>query len=173
MILAMLEYTSLTTGVAVRADSASILWSSVAPVTGAPDAAESSSPTFSFSQRLGSVTFKVDGGADGSFAGTRNGVRLFDCSGNTRVVTNEEGVVTAVVGASRVAVDVTITIPGLKPLSLTVAPNDEWSVLIRKGAPAQAHLTRQVPFTLPFGVTPTNCTQGPDHDSCVPTPPQR
>ena len=143
-------------------------------MTDAADATVSSSPTFSFSQRLGSVTFEVDGRADGSFAGTRNGVRLFDCSGNTRVITNEQGVVTAVVGASGVAVDVTIAIPGLaKPLSLTVAPNDEWSVLIRKGAPAQAHLTRQVPFTPPFGLTPTNCTQGPEHDSCVPTPPQR
>ena len=168
MILAMLEYTALTTGVAVRADSSSILWSSVSTTDGIGDA----TATFSFSQRLGSVTFKADGLADGAFSGTRNGVRLFECSGNTRVITDEAGVVTGVVGASTATVDVTLTIPGLAlPLSLTVAPNDEWSILLRKGAPAQVHLARQVPFTLPFGVTPTNCTQGPGHDSCVPTPP--
>ena len=172
MILSMLEYTSLTTGIAVRAESATVLWSSVkAPSTATaggavPRGDDDEVPAFTFTQRLGGVVFTITSRTNGTFVGTRNGALVFECSGNTRVVTGLGGAVLAVVGASATVQAVALRLPGTaQPLLLTVAPNEEWA--IHGNTPS---LTRKVAFTLPHGVTPTNCTQGPSHDSCVVPP---
>ena len=92
MILSMLEYAALTTGIVVRPQSATILWSSIKTNV--------TQPTFVFTQRLGNIVFRLDSLANGTFMGTRNGVQVFECTGNTRVVTDADGFVTGVVGAS-------------------------------------------------------------------------
>jgi hypothetical protein len=139
MLLSLLEYTALSTGVAVRANPPALLWSAVA--------GETLLPAFVFEQRLGDNVFRLDGFANGTFLGSRNGVPLFDAHGSTRIVTTLDGAVTAVVGASAAQVTVTLTLSGASsPLQLEVAPNEEWAI---DGVKAPV-LARKVPFTPPF-----------------------
>ncbi len=139
-ILSLLEYSALTTGIAVRAEPATVLFSSIA--VGATAA-----PAFSFTQRLGAVDFALAGLGNGTFVGTRDGAPLFSCEGSARVVTGLDGVVTGVVGASSAVQTVRLQLPGAgAPLVLTVAPNEEWAI---DGGAAPA-LARKVPFTPPF-----------------------
>jgi hypothetical protein len=151
MILAFLELQALTTGVALRAAPAAasgggggglaVLFSAVAVVAGAP------APAFNFSQRLGPLLFVARGYGNGSFAGELNGRPLFSCTGSVRVVANENGTVTGVVGAGADAADVALALPELAaPLVLHVAPNEEWAV---QGA-APPTLARKTPFTPPY-----------------------
>ena len=140
MLLSMLEYSALTTGIAVRPESATILWTSVKT--------NATLPAFTFTQRLGSATFHLAGLANGTFRGTRNGALVFECTGNTRVVTDSDGVVTGVVGVSTATEEVLLRLPGAEqPLQLAVAPNEEWAI---RGDRAPS-LVRKVPFTPPFG----------------------
>ena len=176
MILSMLEYTALTTGIAVRANEhsggGSILWSSVQAA--ADGEAPTPVPMFNYTQQLGSATFTLESFHNGSFVGLRNGVRVFECLGNTRVVTSVDGSVTSVVGVAPTTQTVVLSLhaPGTATTTtttttttrITVAPNEEWAV----GSGGTATLVRKTPFIAPFGVTPTNCTQGSQHDSCVP-----
>ena len=138
MLLSALEFTALATGVAVRAEPPSLLWSAIAA---APP------PAFVFEQRLGGAAFRLEGFANGTFAGSRNGTPLFWAQGSVRVVTGLDGVVTGVVGAGAARAAVTLGLPGAAPpLALDVAPNEEWAV---DGA-APPRLARKVPFTPPF-----------------------
>ena len=130
-----------------------LLWSSV----GDDDASSSGgggggggglAPAFTFTQRLGSAFFRLQGNGNGTFAGTRGGTPLFECVGSTRVVTDAEGKVTSVVGASTATQTVRLRLPGAAlPVVITVAPNQEWA--IRDGSPPA--LVRHVPFVRPFG----------------------
>ena len=140
-LLALLEFTALTTGVAVRAEPAAVLFSSVAA------AGAAAAPAFSFAQRLGGVEFALASAGNGTFSGTRNGAPLFTCEGSVRVVAGLDGVVTGVVGASAAVQAARLWLPGAPaPLALVVAPNEEWA--IDGGAPPV--LARKVPFTPPF-----------------------
>ena len=136
MLLSLLEYTALTTGVAVRAGPLRLLWSAIAPPP---------SPSFVFSQQLGGAQFRLEGFANGTFAGSRNGAPLFWAQGSARIVTSLDGVVTGVIGASAAPAAVTLGLPGAAPLVLEVAPNEEWVV-----SGAGTRLARKVPFTPPF-----------------------
>lgn len=141
MILSMLEYQALTTGVALRPEHATVLFSSIAL------AGDAAPPTFSFAQQLGNATFRIDGLANGTFSGTLNGVRLFTCDGSARIVTGLNGVIVGVVGATASTETVLLHLPGAAtPLSLQVAPNTEWAI---NGDNAPV-LVRAVPFSPPF-----------------------
>ena len=178
MVLALLEYTALTTGIAVRPESASILWSSVATddtsgtITPSPPrlpwyieytlssshrpwchvaGTSGTAPAFSFTQQLGSEVFVITSQKNGSFTGHRNGALVFECSGNTRVVTDTDGVVTAVVGVSAKTQRVRLQLAAdTGPMTLTVAPNEEWAIADPPSG-ADPVLSRKVPFNLPFG----------------------
>jgi hypothetical protein len=141
MLLSMLEYTALTTGIAVRPDA--LLWSAV-DVSGG----EQPQPAFSYSQQLGDATFTLAAFANGSFVGSRGGVQLFAASGSVRVVTDAAGAVTGVVGAGAAPQAVELALPGAgQPVRLAVAPNEEWAVSDDGKAPV---LTRKVPFVAPY-----------------------
>jgi len=141
MLLSTLELTALTTGVSVRAEPPTLLWSAVA------DDAASPQPTFFFEQRLGDALFHLHGFANGTFIGSRNGAQLFWAQGSARIVTTFDGKVISVVGASAAPSIVSLRLPGEStPLTLNVSPNEEWSV---DGAKTPV-LTRKVPFTPPF-----------------------
>ena len=141
MLLSMLEYTALTTGIAVRPEASALLWSNVQ--TDATAAAH----TFSFAQQLGASSFNLTGSVGGEFVGSRNGAELFKCSGGTRVVTDaDSGAVTRVIGIDSVPVVVRLELPGaVKALVFTVGPNEEWDV-----AGSKPILVRRVPFVEPF-----------------------
>jgi hypothetical protein len=140
MQLSLLEFTALSTGVAVRAEPPTILWSAVAAGAAPP-------PAFTFEQRLGDAVFRLDGFANGSFTGSRNGAPLFWARGSTRIVTRVDGAVVGVVGAGAVQAEVVLQLPGAaRPLALTVAPNEEWGI----NGSAAPILARKVPFTPPF-----------------------
>lgn len=138
MLLSTLEFSALTTGVAVRADPPTLLWSAVA----------AESPAFVFEQQLGeSAVFRLDGFENGTFTGSRNGAPLFWAQGSVRIVTTFDGTVTSVVGASAAPSAVSLRLPGASaPLVLLVSPNEEWAI---NGAEAPV-LSRKVPFTPPF-----------------------
>jgi hypothetical protein len=177
MMLSLLEYSSLSMGVAVRADDGgSILWSSVRVAADGEPPVAAEVPPFSFTQQLGAVRYRLDSFANGSFTGSLDGRRIFECSGNTRVVTSLDGRLLGVVGAAAATVSVSIrALGGALPedggqavsaaTTLTVRPNQEWSL---DGSRGEGVLGRHAPFTAPFGISPTNCTQGTSHDSCVP-----
>jgi len=138
MLLSMLEYTAMTTGIAVRPDAATLLWSALA---GAPT-------DFAFRQTLGADVFVLSGFANGTFAATRNGAPAFSGSGSARVVTGLDGVVRGVVGASNATQTVELSLPGAAgPVRLVVAPNEEWGVGPDGKAPV---LARKVPFVAPY-----------------------
>ena len=140
-LLSLLEYLALSTGIAVRAESATLLWSSV-PLADTPPA------DFTFAQQLGANVFQLQGFANGTFAGSRNGAAVFSGAGAIRVVTDFEGAVTGVVGASAATEEVQLLLPAAgAPLKMTVAPNEEWAVDSGGGAPT---LIRKVPFVAPF-----------------------
>jgi hypothetical protein len=144
-ILALLEHTALSTGVAVRAEPPAVLFSAF----GAGEA-------FAYEQRLGASVWRVEAYGNGTFAGSRNGSALFVCTGRARVVValdadggggGGSGVVTGVVGASAAIEAVVLQLPGgAAPLQLQLAPNTEWTI---DGA-APPVLARSVPFTLPY-----------------------
>jgi hypothetical protein len=147
-MLALLEYTALSTGVAVRAEPPAILFSSI----GSRGAAPAPAPAFAYQQRLGGSLWGVQGWGNGSFAGTLNGQLLFVCTGATRVLValdagGRGSAVTGVVGASAATEAVTLLLPGSPaPLHLTVQPNTEWTI---EGA-APPVLARSTPFTPPY-----------------------
>jgi hypothetical protein len=138
MLLSLLEYTAMTTGIAVRPEAATLLWSAVATGGEAP-------ATFIATQQLGDTLFQLAGHSNGTFAGVRNGARIFAVAGNTRIVTDFSGTVTRVIGASAAAEAVELQLPtGF--LKLEVQPNEEWAI---SGA-APPVLARKVPFVEPF-----------------------
>lgn len=141
MLLSMLEFAALSTGIAVRTEPPTLLWSAIAA-----DAA--SRPSFVFEQQLGvGALYRLDGFANGTFVGSRNGEPLFWAQGSARVVTTLDGTVTRVVGASDAPSTVTLRLAGSSsPLDLYVSPNEEWAI---DGA-AAPELSRKVPFTPPF-----------------------
>lgn len=140
MQLSLLEFTALKTGVAVRAEPPTLLWSAVAAGAAPPF-------SFTFEQRMGGAVFRLDGFANGTFTGSRDGVPLFWARGSTRIVTRFDGAVVGVVGAGAEKVEVDLQLPGGgAPLVLTVAPNEEWGI----NGPAAPVLARKVPFTPPY-----------------------
>lgn len=140
MGLSFLEYQAMTTGIALRPENGTVLFSAVA-ING------SAVPQFSFSQRLGETVFRIDGFGNGTFSGSRDDTEIFSCTGSARVVTDVSGEVIAVVGAGAVASNVELALPGAPgPLQLDVQPNTEWAI---HGASPPV-LVRQVPFTPPF-----------------------
>ena len=77
MLLSMLEYTALTTGIAVRAENSTILWSNMAPSSahlsptphsGVKVRSNNTGVAFTFTQRLGSAVYRLDA-ANGTFTG--------------------------------------------------------------------------------------------------------
>ena len=74
MILSLLEYSALTTGVTL--EEYGILFSSIAVTGGTSGVA----PAFSFTLTLGSTFFTAAGFGNGTFTGTRNGSVLFSCT---------------------------------------------------------------------------------------------
>lgn len=164
MLLSMLEFTALTTGIAVRPTSGTLMWSNIAVSAQFGGSGGRSNgrrggnllvleqPAFTFKQQLGQSMFKLKGAADGSWVGTKNNVELFSCSGSTRVVTDGvSGKVISIIGASSekaVAVELTLpTAPAKKLIKITVAPNEEWAIDSSAGT---ATRTKSVPFTLPY-----------------------
>ena len=151
MLLSFLQYTALTTGIAVRPETGSILWSSIATTVWKKKKKKkkkTDSLLFTFTQTLGTNVFTIAAfEKNASFVGRRNGVLLFECSGNTRLITGVNGVVTGVVGASSKTESVVLRVPGQSALTtLIVAPNEEWTIA-NDGRPSR---TRKVPFTMPF-----------------------
>ena len=157
MLLSMLEFTALTTGIAVRPTTGTLMWSNIQVSTdmgrsrvSSRDHQHGEQPTFTFEQQLGKSAFKLKGAGDGSWVGSRNNVELFSCSGSTRVVTDGvTGNVISILGASsEKAVAVELKLPGVaKVIALTVAPNEEWAVDSSTGT---ATRVKSVAFTLPF-----------------------
>ena len=148
MLLSMLEFSAMTTGIAVRPgpSDVTLLWSAIAP---APT-------TFSFVQTLGADRYELAGFSNGTFVATRNSVLVFSGAGRARVVTGLDGAVRGVVGASNETETVDLSLPpsasstaAASPgaaLRLVVAPNEEWAV----GGAGPPVLTRKVPFIAPF-----------------------
>ncbi len=155
MILSLLEYTALTTGVAVMAEGQggetgflpSLAFSAIA-TNGTAGVA----PSFTASLALGGTLWAVEGFGNGTFVGWKGGAQVFACTGSTRVVVSWEGVVTGVVGASEDTQEVVLVLGGSAPppsggIKLTVPPNSVWSIM---GGGAPPVLVQQVPFTPPF-----------------------
>ena len=142
MLLSLLENTALTTGIAVRAEPPTLLWSSFAINT------TTMTPTFVFTQTLGTSVYQLEGFTNGTFVGQLNGVYLFSVvGGQGRIVTGLDGVVIGVIGASSFTETLQLSIPNvIQPIILTVAPNEEWSIM----GNATPTRTRQVPFSPPF-----------------------
>jgi hypothetical protein len=141
MLLSMLEYTALTTGVSLDPGAGAVLFSAVATN------ASAMAPAFVFSQQLGGTTFQAQGFGNGTFSGSLNGALLFSCTGSARVVTDSGGTVTHVVGAGAVTATVGLRLPGAaSPLMIDLQPNTEWAI----NGDSPPVLSRSVPFTLPF-----------------------
>ena len=77
MLLSMLEYTALTTGIAVRAETSTILWSHLTSSSdgvqpnvdsGVKVQSDNADVVFTFTQRLGSAVYQLDA-ANGTFTG--------------------------------------------------------------------------------------------------------
>ena len=175
MLLAMLEFSALTTGIAVRPESETILWSSLLSGKGSREGGEGGGEeaigggeagnadeageageavaTFSYTQQLGGSTFRLDGWASNrTFIGLRNGAVMFECTGNARVVTGIDGIVVAVVGASASTESVVLRLPEVAPgdpLRMVVHPNEEWMIVGGGGATPSFSLARAVQFTAP------------------------
>ena len=141
MLLSLLEYTALATGVAVRPEFGILLWSSV-------PAAAAALAAFTFEQQLGATVYQLTGFANGTFSGAINGIVAFSVSGGgARVITDFQGAVTRVVGASAATQQLQLALPGAAtPLALVVAPNEEWAI---SGA-APPVLARKTPFVAPY-----------------------
>jgi hypothetical protein len=143
-MLALLEYTALRSGVALRGEPPALLFSGLG------------SAAFVYEQRLGSSVWRAEGWGNGTFAGSRDGQRLFVCTGRARVVVDlggggggggGGGAVTGVVGASAATEAVALLLPGsAAPLQLQLEPNTEWTV----DGDAPPVLARRVPFTPPY-----------------------
>ena len=151
MLLSMLEYSAMTTGIVVRPHLSALYWSSAGTSEG-----PSTAPAFTFTQVLGSNTYRLQGFGNGTFWGERNGRALFRCTGNTRVITDVAGTVTSVVGVSAASApeQVQLQLPAPTPtagslprlLQLKVAVNEEWAI---RGNAAPVR-TRTVLFTAPY-----------------------
>jgi hypothetical protein len=158
MLMAFLEYTALRIGVVPRPPDASmgplrkeasLLWSAV-PNTTAP-----TSFTSNYSQVIGADTFSlvVDGG---TMKGFKNGEELFSCGVGVRIVTSHSGTVIGLVGIAQAPVKVQLTslAHGSALVSLTVKPNDEWSLSASAGTQVIPQVTtklvRSAPFVAPF-----------------------
>lgn len=175
MILSLLEYTALTTGVAVVAEGEvggmegflpSLAFSAIAtPAAATMGGGEQGvAPSFNASLTLGGTLWALQGFGNGTFVGWRGGSQVFACTGSTRVVVNWEGVVTGVVGASSHTQEVVLVVGGGGrsvgagtvggersnggALKLSVPPNSVWGIDGGGGAPPV--LIKQVPFTPPF-----------------------
>jgi hypothetical protein len=174
MLLSFLEYTALTTGIAVRPALAStgaptlpssdspesvvrataagdvgaarLLWTAVA-------ASNMTTPRFNYTQVLGAAHFTLaaDGGGDNStFKGFADSTLLFECTSNSRVVTDAEGNVVGVWGVLTKSVAVRLMIPGKGVVTQQVGPNEEWELTAATAGSALAlKLVRRVPFVLP------------------------
>jgi hypothetical protein len=164
MLLSFLEYSAMTRGISVRPASGALLWTAVeVPATtsdsrhidergaSAVDSADVDGPSFSFVQELHTATFTLDGSSTASFQGKRNGLLLFKCTRNARVITDAKtGLVTGVWGVLATPVQVELHLPGLRaPLIQTVEPNEEWMLTTSSAGP-KLTLARKVPFTAPY-----------------------
>ena len=136
MILSLLEYTALHSGVALRYEPPALLFSGFG------------GEAFVYEQRLGGSAWRAEGFGNGTFVGTLNGARLFACTGRARVVVGMDGAVAGLVGASSAAEAVALLLPGSSaaPLQLQLEPNTEWTV----SGSAPPVLARRVPFTPPY-----------------------
>lgn len=158
MIMAFLEYTALRIGVVPRPADASmgplrheatLLWSAV------PNATVTTLASSNYSQVIGVDTFSlvVDGA---TMKGLKNGGTLFSCGVGVRVVTTYAGVVSGLVGISKapVTVQLTSSAHGSALVSLTVKPNEEWSLSASAGPHSTQQpttkLVRAAPFVAPF-----------------------
>jgi beta-glucosidase-like glycosyl hydrolase len=159
MLLSQLEFSALTTGVAIRPGAAranaTVWWSNIAASTSehasehASEQAQTpraTAPAFTFTQRLGASAYRVEGFGNGTFHGSLNGKRLFACDGHVRVVSSADGVVSGVVGAGAESASVVLTLPQRAAARFDVAPNEEW-LISSVGAPVRI---RRVAFTPPF-----------------------
>jgi hypothetical protein len=162
MLLSFLEYTALTTGIAVRpalastgtdsaADSqdsgARLLWTAAAPRA---NATHQELGRFNYTQVLGAAQFSlVASGGNGTFSGfATNGQQLFECTPNVRVVTDALGGVVGVWGISTKAETARLIVPGRGAVTQLVGPNEEWA-LATKGRALTLKLVRRVPFVPP------------------------
>ena len=93
-------------------------------------------------------TNQLTGFANGTFSGAINGIVAFSVSGGgARVITDFQGAVMRVVGASAATQQLQLALPGAAtPLALVVAPNEEWAI---SGA-APPVLARKTPFVAPY-----------------------
>jgi hypothetical protein len=143
MLLSLLEYTALTTGIAVRSDR--LLWSAINV------SAESSSPVlpFKYSQQLDEAVFSLTCFGNGTFSGSLNGKNLFIITGNIRVVTDLFGNVNGVIGASVLqSQSIELILPQTtQPFKFVVSSNEEWEISSEQEQPI---LVRKVPFIEPF-----------------------
>jgi len=178
MLLSLLEYTAMTTGIAVRPTTGTLMWSninvnvningngnsntnvaadsmtaaadSVTAADSVPVHAPRNQPEFTFEQQLGASSFKLKGAADGTWVGTRNGVQLFACSGSTRVVTDADtGKVISVIGASsEKSVAVQLHLPGLTKAVQLTVAPNEEWAV--DSSTGTVKRAKKVAFTLPF-----------------------
>lgn len=143
MLLSLLEYTALTTGIAVRSDR--LLWSAINV------SVESSSPVlpFKYSQQLDDAVFSLTCFGNGTFSGSLNGKNLFIITGNIRVVTDLFGNVNGVIGASVLqSQSIELILPQtMQPFKFVVSSNEEWEISSEQEQPI---LVRKVPFIEPF-----------------------
>jgi hypothetical protein len=155
MIMSLLEYTARRVGIVVEPDATS---TGGAILFSAAYAADSGATKTAFTQTLGSHHFALDSGLDGATAtaaATLGGKPVFTTSctaaggGNSivgaRVVTTLAGAVTAVVGIANATQTCKLTV-GAASTTLTVKPNEEWSVVLAAGK-LTASLAKSTPFT--------------------------
>ena len=142
MLLSLLEYTALTTGIAVRPDK--LLWSAI-------DMSVESQPlqSFNYSQQLDDAIYSLTCFGNGTFSGSFNGQNLFVITGSIRVVTDFLGNVIGVIGASVLQMQsIELILPHItQPIKFIVSSNEEWEITSEQTQPI---LVRKVPFVEPF-----------------------
>jgi hypothetical protein len=160
MILSLLEHTALRVGVVPRPERG-LLWSCWHPNTRTHEPRSGAGVTSAFTQVLGHEAYTLVLMDDGTCRGTRstdgNGSAvLFEAAGTLRVVTDLAGAVIEIWGISNTTQTVTVALPDpvrravlLPPLSVSLAPNDEWGVAMNSNGP-QTTIKRKTSFYPPF-----------------------
>eukprot|EP00039_Didymoeca_costata_P000843 m.47522 g.47522 ORF g.47522 m.47522 type:complete len:592 (-) comp10510_c0_seq1:70-1845(-) len=146
-IMALFGYVELSQGIFVNVRNRSLYWSAAPFIhTRNKTSGIVNVPTnVNFTQRLGMQNFTQNIEGPAKFGGYLDGWNLFTCEpASVRVRTDLYGNVMSVIGISSTTENVVLHI-GSMTYSLTVKPNEEWSVY----ANGTATLARSVPFTMP------------------------